>query len=441
MTPTAATTATPAPATAKAPPRDPFADDDSPRTGPLAFSWQLVRTAAKGLAAHKMRTFLTCLGVIIGVAAVLAMMAIAEGASQSVSSRIRNLGTNLIFVSPGHRRGRGPARSAAEDAVQLDDGEKILASCPSVSLVAPDLTRNAQVKYLSQNRPAQIVGTTPEYLECRSYGVAEGTFFDSDDVRAARLVCVLGYKVAEDLFGGGTPVGSRIKIQGRSFEVIGLMEEKGDASWVSLDERVYVPIKTAQKRLFGTDNVSQIIVQAADESLVGSAELECDAYMRARHRLGPEVEENELPYRIRSQREMLSTMSEVSNTFRYLFGGVALVSLLVGGIGIMNIMLVSVTERTREIGIRMAVGATRRDILLQFLVESVALSIVGGAIGLGVGAGITWALARFAAWEVVLPSSAIFLAIGFSVSIGIFFGLYPASKAARLDPIDALRYE
>jgi putative ABC transport system permease protein len=420
------------------PPPATLATDQRQRIGTLAFVWQITRMALLGLAAHKMRTFLTMLGVIIGVAAVLAMMAIAEGASRSVESRIRGLGTNLIFVSPGSRRRRHAVSVAAEDVVSREDGERILATCPSVERLAPDLSRQAQIKYLNRNRGAQITGTTPEYLTCRNYRVVEGRFFNAEEVRLRRLVCVLGHAVSLELFEGGTPVGSKIKIRGRSFEVIGVLEEKGSGSWVSLDERVYIPISTAQKRLFGTTALSQIIVQTAGEVEVKQAEQEIDALMRLRYGFNPG---DEVPFRVRSQAAMLSTMADVGGTFRWLFGGVAFVSLLVGGIGIMNIMLVSVTERTREIGIRMAVGAARRDVLVQFLIESTVLSISGGLIGLVVGAAVVQAMGTLAGWEVVLPVSAIVLAMSFSVAVGVFFGLYPASKAASLDPMEALRYE
>ena len=407
-----------------------------------------VRIALRSLAANKLRSALTMLGIIIGVAAVIALMGVGRGAQAAIDSQIKSLGTNLLFVSPGAvssegvRQAQGTAQSLTyEDAIALSDPQNL----PAVAAVAPEVRAVGQVVYQGNNVNTQIVGVTPEYGPVRNYNVQSGEFINQANVNSRSLVAVLGANVANTLFNGGDPVGQSIRINNVTFRVIGLLESKGGSGFGNQDDQVLVPLTTAQSRLqrsrSGAGNVvSQISVQVADSNQMDLAIQQISEVLRVRHHVRYEDD-----FTIRSQQDMLASANQITGVLTLFLGGVAGISLLVGGIGIMNIMLVSVTERTREIGIRKAIGATRSNVLAQFLTEATILSVLGGLIGIAVGAGIARLIAGFPMGSVTLKPvvalDSILLATLFSLMVGLFFGIYPAFRAARLNPIDALRYE
>ncbi|AKF04903.1 ABC transporter permease [Sandaracinus amylolyticus] len=395
---------------------------------------EVARSAMRSLRANGMRTALTALGTIIGVASVIVVLAVGEGASADVSSRIRALGTNLLTIRPG-AGGFGPVRSGSVETLTLGDAAAI-ARVPGVAAVAPEVSGSAQLRHRSENTSAQVIGVTDTYLAIRSLEVATGLSFDALDDRERRRVVILGANVAEELFGSASALGERVQIRGIAFRVIGVLERKGDAGFLSPDDMVLVPLATHQGVLFGQDHLSTISVQIEDEGESDAVQASIEELMRLRHRLRPDQEDD---FSVRSQTEMLQTMGAVTGTLTALLGAVALVSLIVGGIGIMNIMLASVRERTREIGVRMAVGARRRDILLQFLAEAVVVSAAGGLVGLALGCAGAAAIARFGGWSTVVPAYGVVLALGVSLAVGVVFGVGPARSAARLDPVEALR--
>lgn len=396
--------------------------------------------AFASLYANKLRALLTMLGIIIGTGAVITMIALGSGARKAVEERISQLGADLLFVRPGADRGRH-VRMAAGSSINLTekDAQAIVQDCPAVLAIAPELWGSAQVKFGNNNWNTRVLGTYPEYEWLRNSPAEIGEYFTHTDNTVRRRVCVIGPTVAENLFGeDANPVGQTIKIRNINFTVLGVLKEKGAQGWGNTDDQVIVPLRTAQKRLIGRDYISSIDVRTVDQASMDRATIEIESLLRRRHKLQPGQEND---FSIRSMTDVMSTLGETTETFTMLLASIALVSLIVGGIGIMNIMLVSVTERTREIGVRKAVGGRRRDILLQFLIESVALSLVGGILGIAVGIGGAYALAYFAGWNTLVSPVAIGLAFGFSVAVGVFFGFYPARKASMLDPIEALRYE
>lgn len=397
-----------------------------------------VRIAMRAMAANPLRSLLTTLGVIIGVGAVIAMVAIGQGARRAVTDQVQSLGSNLLTVFAGQAQMGRIARADSVQTLTLEDAEAIRAQVPGVVGVSAEYSRAAQVVFRNENVITQISGVTPEFQTVRNFRPAQGEFITADDMRTRAKVAVLGKTVAGRLFPDSDPIGQRVKIRGITFTVIGLMEEKGATGFSDRDDVVFVPLTTAQRRLFGVTHVRTIHVQTASEEEMAAAQEVLTELLRTRHRLSPTQDDD---FTIRSQADILQALTGVSRTMTMLLGGIAAVSLVVGGIGIMNIMLVSVTERTREIGIRKAVGARRRDILLQFLVESVVLSVTGGVIGIGVGILGSRMISRFAGWATLLSAEAVLLAFGFAVAVGVFFGLYPAQRAARLDPIEALRHE
>ena len=399
--------------------------------------WAVIKLSLRTLMANKMRTFLTMLGIIIGVAAVIAMISIGEGAKRQVSKTIEGLGTNLLVVYPGQKKFRH-VRSGIEETLTTDDAVAIEKETSLIKSISPEISQAEQVKYGNKNTNTSITGTTPEYLDIRNYKVKEGKFLNKEDIFFLRRVCILGTTAATDLFGEGSPVGKSVKIRGVNFHVIGVLEAKGQSGWFNPDEQVFIPVSTAMKRLFGVDYLRSINLQAVSMERLENASEEVEKLLLKRHRISGNEEPD---FHIRTQIEMLSSMREVTKTFTYLLGGIASVSLLVGGIGIMNIMLVSVTERTREIGIRKAVGAKKKDILKQFLIESVVICLIGGLIGIGLGITISRVISYFGEWKTAIALYSIVLAFVFAIAVGIFFGLYPARRAARLDPIQALRYE
>ena len=397
-----------------------------------------MRMAFASLAANKLRSFLTMLGVIIGVAAVVGLVSIGQGASRSVTERIASLGTDLITISPGRiRRTPGtPVARGSADLLTLNHMFELReAQLPGIRSISAQATGNFTVSWEREATSTQVVGTTPEYIEQLNWAVAEGRFFTSEEVENLARVAVLGDVAAEDLFGTSriSPIGQTIRIGNVPFTVVGVMTPRTQG-FFSMGDRVLVPITTAQKRLFGRDRINSIQISSLGPEWTPLAQQALTNFLT--QRLGGSDR-----FVITSQQELLETMAQTTGTLTLLLAGITGISLLVGGIGIMNIMMVSVTERTREIGIRKALGAKSRHVLLQFLVESVTLSGLGGVAGVLLGAFAGWYLARAGQWAFAVEPVTIALALGFALAVGLFFGVYPAWRASRLDPIDALRYE
>jgi putative ABC transport system permease protein len=402
--------------------------------------WESVLIALDGLKANKLRAFLTMLGIIIGVGAVIAMVSIGMGVRQKVETSIAGLGSNLIIVMPGATTPSG-VRLAAGSSTTLTnaDARAISREVAGVSAVAPSVQRSYQLVYGNQNWTSNVLGTSPEYLDVRNFAVAAGTFFTNQDLDTRARVAVIGKTVADNLFGDVTPLGQTVRINKAPFRVIGVLDAKGQsAGGQDQDDIVIVPLTTAQERLLGITWLQNISVQADSPEVIDKVQEDIGVLLRARHRLQPGVPDN---FTVRNLAAVMATAQETTGTITLLLGNIAAISLVVGGIGIMNIMLVSVTERTREIGIRKALGATFNNILLQFLIEAVVIGVTGGFIGIGIGLAGSYAISYFAGWNTVVSPLSIAIAFVFSVMIGLFFGLYPARKAALLDPIDALRYE
>ena len=405
----------------------------------------LLRIALRALAVNKLRSALTMLGIVIGVGAVIVMIAVGAGAQARVEEQIRALGSNLLLVMPGSttaggvRMGFGSGSTLTEDDVVAINRE-----IPE-ALAAPALRGSAQVIWGNSNWSTQVFGTTPEYLEVRQWALASGRTFEAGEMAGAAKVCLIGATVAKQLFGAADPLDQSIRIKRIPFTVIGVLDVKGQSMMgTDQDDLILVPIKTARSRVLGTASaarnrtVGTIWVKAADGLDTKVVEEQVRSLLRQRHRVQAGADDD---FSLRNLQEVMAAQEASSRVLALLLAAVASVSLLVGGIGIMNIMLVSVTERTREIGLRMAVGARTRDILGQFLVEAVTLSLIGGLIGVGLGMGTSLAIAEFAGWRIVIAPEAVGLAVAFAFVIGVFFGFYPARKAARLNPVEALRFE
>jgi putative ABC transport system permease protein len=387
-----------------------------------------------------MRSALTVLGIVIGVAAVIATLAIGQGARAAVQAQIRALGANVLTVLPG-TMSAGGVRMGTGSTITLtpDDAIAIRRECPAVAAVAPAVRATAQLVAGNQNWSTQVPGTTADYPIIRSWPVAEGVFISDSDVRGAAKVCVLGQKVAQALFQGADPIGTTIRIKNIPFRVIGVMSLKGGTGFGGdQDDVVLIPLTTAQRKLLGITHVHSILVSAVSESQVDEAVTQITELLRQRHKIKPGADDD---FFIFNQKDIATTAESSSKVMTLLLASIAAVSLLVGGIGIMNIMLVSVTERTREIGIRRAIGAKRTDILLQFLVEAAFLSLAGGALGVALGIASAVLITQLARWPTVIQPASVLLAFGFASLVGLFFGFYPARRASKLDPIDALRYE
>jgi len=397
----------------------------------------------RALRVNKMRSALTMLGIIIGVGAVIAMVAIGTGASQKIAEQISSMGSNLLIIVPGATTAGGVRMGGGtQSTLNLNDANAILKECPAVADVAPSMGGVAQVIYGHLNWSTGINGTTPGMLIVRDWSLSAGRAFAQQDVKSATKVCLLGQTVVDNLFGEQNPVGQTIRIKNVPFTVIGVLSPKGqNAQGSDQDDTVMVPVTTAQKKLFGTQfpgMVRVIMVKAKSAESLSSAEKQITELLRQRHHIGQKQDND---FTVRNLTQLMQAAEQSTNVMTMLLGAIASVSLLVGGIGIMNIMLVSVTERTREIGIRMAIGAKTWDIRLQFIIEALTLSLIGGIIGIIAGVSTSIIISSASDWPVVVSPASIALSFCFSGIIGIFFGFYPAYKASLLNPIDALRYE
>ena len=402
-----------------------------------------MKIALRALRVNKMRSFLTMLGIIIGIAAVIVMIAIGSGASQLIAEQIASIGSNLILIIPGSTTSGGlRAGSGSVATLNYDDVKAIRNECPAVGLVGPVMRGTAQVVYGNMNWSTVIVGITPEMLQMREWEIVSGRGLSQSDVDGARKYCLVGQTVAEILFGNDDPIDKIIRIKKVPFTVVGLLGQKGQSpQGTDQDDVIFIPLTTAQRKILGSpfpNTVGAILVQAKNQEVLDQAEEEVTALLDQRHRTGPNKERD---FSVRNLSEILAVSQQSSRVMSMLLGAVASISLIVGGIGIMNIMLVSVTERTREIGIRMAIGAKQRNILLQFLTEAVMLTLFGGVIGMLMGVMGAKVVAKLLQWPTFISANAIAIAFVFSAVVGVFFGFYPARKAASLSPIEALRYE
>jgi len=408
----------------------------------IAFS-SIINIAVRSLIANAMRSFLAILGIIIGVGAVVTMIAIGQGASDKISAQISSIGSNLILILPGATTQGGIRMgTGTQQTLTMLDAEAIAKECSHVSAVAPVISGTAQVVFGNQNWSTGVLGTTPEMATVREWEIVSGRFITEQDVRSGTKVAVIGQTVSEKLFGELEPIGKLIRIKKIPFEVVGVLGKKGQSlTGQDQDDIIHVPITTAQRTLFGNvlpGRVRVIFAKAQSLEAIPQATDEIRSLLRQRHRIGQGQEDD---FTVMDLTQMLKTAEESTKTMSILLGAIASVSLVVGGIGIMNIMLVSVTERTREIGIRMAVGAKPKDIRMQFLIESVFLTMIGGVFGLLTGIGASLIVSNLMQWPISISPFSALIAFSFSAFVGIFFGFYPAYKASMLNPIDALRYE
>jgi len=402
--------------------------------------WTMVKAAFQSLVAHKLRSFLAMLGIIIGVGAVISMLALGAGARQQVMTRISAMGTNLLIVRP-MQRGMHGVTSGIQQTLSLDDVRAVLDRVGGIGLAVPVVRGSCQVKYMNRNTRTSVIGSGVPYLAVRNFEIDRGRNFTELETERVARVAVIGSGTARDLFGEGEPLEQTIKINGINFRVIGILKSKGDQGYFNADDQVIIPYLTAMKQIFGLTYIHEIDIQAADAADLSRVQEDMAGVLRRRHRTQDGAPND---FDVRNQADIIEAASNVSQTFTLLLGGIASISLLVGGIGIMNIMLVTVTERTREIGIRKAIGAKDRDILSQFLVEAILMSGFGGMLGVAAGIGAAQAIPlipAFSTFVTVIEIPNIILAISFAAGVGIFFGFYPAQRAAQLNPIDALRYE
>jgi ABC-type lipoprotein export system ATPase subunit/ABC-type antimicrobial peptide transport system permease subunit len=399
-----------------------------------------IPVALRALRRNKMRSFLTALGIIIGVGSVVAMISIGQGAKLEVEKRFDSMGTNLLFVTPGSSSFRGiSGGSGTLTSLTEADAIAIEEKCSAVKYSSPNVNGRAQVVYGSKNWNTSIQGVGENYPEIKNWQIIDGVFFEASAVSASQKVCVLGSEVRDSLFEGEQAVGKIIRINRIPFNVRGVLEDKGESGgWFNQDDVIMIPYSTAQKRLLGIDHVQSIDVSAVSREKTAEAQMQIEELLQIRHKIASGAEND---FNVRNMSDIAEGASESTQILTILLGGIASVSLLVGGIGIMNIMLVSVTERIREIGIRMSVGARGKDILLQFITEAIVLSLFGGLVGIGAGIAGSKMISQFAGWETLISLGAISLAFLFSGSVGVFFGYYPSRKASKLDPIEALRYE
>jgi putative ABC transport system permease protein len=401
--------------------------------------WNVGKLGLVAIARNKVRSVLTMLGIVIGVGCVITMIAVGAGASASIQSTIESMGTHVIMVFPGAATQSGARVLTGESRLTPEDVTAIRAECPSVAYASVNTRAAGQVVAGGLNWGTSVYGVDVDWPFIRAWNVSQGSFFTEADVRTAAKVCVLGSTVADNLFPAGDAVGQSVRIKHVPFRVVGVLERKGGSMMgQDQDDQIVAPYTTVMRQLQGSSRIGLILVSAVSAGQVAEAQRQIEALLRQRHHLQPDQDSD---FTVRSQEEIASSAAQMSQTLSTLLGSVAAISLLVGGIGIMNIMLVSVTERTREIGIRLAIGAKGRHVLTQFLLEAVALSVAGGAIGIVLGITASRLVSRFAGWTTQVSTGAVLLAFGFATAIGVFFGFYPARKASRLDPIEALRYE
>jgi len=402
-------------------------------------SANIIKVGLRSILRNKLRSALTMLGIVFGVGCVIATNGIGNGAAVSIQANINSLGANFIMVFPGAVTQGGARIFSAQSSLTEDDAKAIKAECPSVAYVSPGIRTGGSVVAGENNWSTEIFGAGVDWPFIRSWNMDAGSFFSEGEVKSAAKVAVLGHSVKENLFPDSDPIGAVIRVKNVPFKVVGVLEKKGGSTMGNdQDDQVVIPYTTVIKRLSGNNRLGMVQVSARSPDAIQTAMTEIKALLRQRHRLGPGQDDD---FMMRSQEEIAATASESTRTLSLLLASIAIVSLVVGGIGIMNIMLVSVTERTREIGIRMAIGAKPRHVLAQFLLEAVTLSIVGGGIGVALGVGASRVIANIFGWSVFVDPSWIVLSFGISALIGVFFGFYPAWKAAGLDPIEALRYE
>ena len=398
---------------------------------------EMISVALQSIRANLFRGFLTMLGIIIGVGSVITMVALGSGAQRAIDDQIQALGANILSVRTGGFFRHGVAQATA--TLTIDDASAIAADAESIVAVVPEASKRLQVKLGNRNQNFRIIGTTPNFADVNSYELQDGRVFTEADSAAKRRLAVVGAEVPSKL--ESTPeaiLGQTIYLQGVAFEVVGVLEKIGQQGWRNVDEQVWMPLPTAQYRVFGSDQLEVINAQLAPRATIEQGIIDIERVMRREHQILPGKDND---FSIGDPTQFLNVRQAATNIFAYLLAGIASVSLIVGGIGIMNIMLVTVTERTREIGIRKALGATRLNILMQFLVEALILCLLGGLVGILLGTGVATLMSNVLGWQVFVSPTAIGIAFAFSAGVGLFFGIWPARKAARLDPIDALRYE
>lgn len=403
--------------------------------------WMVLGVAFDALACNKVRSFLTALGIIIGVGAVIAMVSLGQGAQARVEQEIASMGTNILMIRPGSLRSWGVhGGGGTQQSLSAADFEAIAAECPAVALASPTIGAGAQIVFGNQNWNTRVEGYNQHFLAIRNWRLEQGEFFTEAHVKSAARVAVLGKTVAERLFPSGDAVGQTIRIRNLPFKVLGVLAPKGENAWGrDQDDTVIVPYTAVQKKLLGgATHVQGGVAAAVSPRATHLAQQQIEALLRQRHRIGPGQEDD---FTVRNQTDIAEAAEATNRVLTLLLGSIAAVSLLVGGIGIMNIMLVAVSERTREIGIRMAVGARPRHIRLQFLAESMVLCLVGGMLGIGAGIAGSYGISGLLGWPTLISPASVLISVTFAAAVGIFFGLYPAHKAASLDPIEALRYE